>query len=198
MNRVQVVDYDQEWLGAFERVRSYVWPAVRDIALSIEHVGSTSVPGLKAKPVIDLCTVVLSRKEVPACIERLASIGYVHRGNLGVPDREAFRSPDELPRHHLYLSPRESLSLKNHLRFRDYLRSHPEAARAYGELKAALAQRFPEDMDSYIAGKTEFILRILGEVGLSDEECAEIRRINQMNNVVLPNQASQPPGVVGG
>jgi len=191
MNRVQVVEYDPEWLGVFERVRSYVWPAVGDIALSVEHIGSTSVPGLRAKPVIDVCIVVASRREVPACIERLASIGYVHRGNLGVPEREAFRRPDELTRHHLYLSPRESLSLKNHLGFRDYLRSHPEAAREYGELKAELARRFPGDIDSYIVGKTEFILRILGEIGLSEEECAEIRRINQMSNVVRPDS----PGV---
>lgn len=198
MNRIQVVDYDPEWPGAFERVRSYVWPAVRDIALSVEHVGSTAVPGLRAKPVIDVCVVVLSTEEVPASIERLARTGYVHRGNLGVPEREAFRSPDGLPRHHLYLSPRESLSLKNHLGLRDYLRSHSEAARAYGELKAALAHRFPEDINNYIAGKTEFILGILREIGLSEEECAEIRRINPMNNVVLPIPPLQPPGVAGG
>ncbi len=184
MNRVHVVAYDPEWPRIFERIRSYVWPAVRDVAFDVEHVGSTSVPGLRGKPVVDACIVVASSREVQACIERLASIGYVHRGNLGVPEREAFRHPDELPRHHLYLSPRESLSLKNHLGFRDYLRSHPEAAREYGELKASLARRFPADMDSYIVGKTDFVLRILGAIGLSELELAAIRRIIQMDNVV--------------
>lgn len=182
MNRVQVVEYDPAWPGIFDQLRAYVWPSLSDVALGIEHVGSTSVPGLRAKPVIDACIVVASRNEVPACIQRLASIGYVHRGNLGVPDREAFRRPDEVPRHHLYLSPRESLSLKNHLGFRDYLRLHPEAAREYGELKTSLARRFPDDIDSYIAGKTEFILHVLAEIGLSEEELAEIRRINRMDN----------------
>ena len=106
MSRVQVVDYDPEWPAVFERVQSYVWPAVSDISLNVEHVGSTSVPGLRAKPVIDACIVVASSSEVPVCIERLASIGYIHRGNLGVPEREAFRhAPDELPRHHLYVDP---------------------------------------------------------------------------------------------
>lgn len=90
----------------------------------------------------------------------------------------------ELPKHHLYLSPRESLSLRNHLGFRDYLRAHPEAAREYGELKASLARRFPEDMDTYIVGKTDFVLRILGEIGLSEMELTAIRRINQADNVI--------------
>lgn len=188
MKPVRVVAYDPEWPRIFERIRSYVWPAVRDIAIGVEHVGSTSVPGLSAKPVIDACIVVQSSREVPACIERLAGIDYVHRGNLGVPEREAFRRPDHLPRHHLYLSPRESLSLKNHLGFRDYLRSHPDAAREYGALKASLARRFPEDIDRYIVGKTDFVLRILGEIGLSETELAAIRRINQLDNVVRPSQ----------
>lgn len=188
MKPVRVVAYDPEWPRIFERIRSYVWPAVRDIAIDVEHVGSTSVPGLSAKPVIDACIVVHSSREVPACIERLAGIDYVHRGNLGVPEREAFRRPDHLPRHHLYLSPRESLSLKNHLGFRDYLRSHPDTALEYGELKASLARRFPEDIDRYIVGKTDFVLRILGEIGLSETELAAIRRINQLDNVVRPSQ----------
>lgn len=198
MNIVQVVEYSPEWPRLFEQVRSYVWPAVRDIALEVEHVGSTSVEGLRAKPVIDVCIVVASRKDVSACIERLGDIGYVHRGNLGVPDREAFRSPDHLPRHHLYLSPGNSLSLRNHLGLRDYLRSHPEAAREYGELKASLASRFPADMDSYIVGKVEFILRVLAEIGFSKDQLAEIRRINGMDNVVRPEPPLPPPGLAGG
>jgi GrpB-like predicted nucleotidyltransferase (UPF0157 family) len=118
MKRVHVVAYDPEWPQIFERIRSYVWPTVHDVAIDVEHIGSTSVPGLSAKPVIDACIVVATRRDVKACIDRLASIGYVHRGNLGVPEREAFRRPDKLPRHHLYLSQRDSLSLKNHLGFR--------------------------------------------------------------------------------
>lgn len=192
MSRVHVVEYDPEWARTFERIRSIVWPAVQDVAIGVEHVGSTAVPGLMAKPVIDACIVVASSGEIQECIDRLASIGYVHRGNLGVPDREAFRQPEELPKHHLYLSPRESLSLKNHLGFRDYLRSHPEAAREYGELKAGLARRFPTNMDSYIDGKTTFVLRILAENGLSETELAVIRSINQMDSTVRPGSARQP------
>jgi GrpB-like predicted nucleotidyltransferase (UPF0157 family) len=194
MSRVEVVEYDPGWPGLFERVRSYVWPAVRHIALSVEHVGSTAIPGLRAKPVIDACVTVKSREDIPACIESLASLGYVHRGNLGVPDREAFRRPQHLPRHHLYLSPRSSLSLRNHLSVRDYLRSHPEVAQEYGELKASLARRFPEDIDSYVVGKTDFILSILRETGLNEDELAEIKRINQIEYVLRSSAAVQPSG----
>ena len=193
MSRVQVVEYDPEWPRVFERIHSFVWPAVSDVAISVEHVGSTSVPGLSGKPVIDACIVVASKQDVPVCVERLAGIGYIHRGDLGVPEREAFRRPDHLPRHHLYLSPRASLSLRNHLGFRNYLRSHPEAAAAYGELKASLARRFPDDIDSYIVGKTDFVLRILGEIGLNEGELGEIRRINQMENLVRPDPPPTQP-----
>ena len=186
MKPVEVVEHDAAWAGMFDRIHAYVWPAVREVALALEHVGSTSVPGLKAKPVIDACVVVPSRREIPECIASLETLGYVHKGDLGVPDREAFGRPEGLPRHHLYLSPQGCLSLKNHLGFRDYLRTHPEEARVYGELKATLARRFPTDIDSYIVGKTEFVLGVLQRIGLTEEELAEIRRINRMENLVRP------------
>lgn len=174
-----MVAYDPAWADGFERIRSFVWSAVRDVALSVEHVGSTSVPGLAAKAVIDVCVVVASREDVPPCIERLAGIGYEHRGDLGVPGREAFRAPVHLPKQHMYLSHRNNVHLKNHLGLRDHLRAHPDAARTYGDLKIALAERFPDDIDSYIEGKSEFILGVLRAIGLVDDELAEIERVNE-------------------
>ena len=186
MSRVEVNPYDPEWPHTFERIRAHVWPAVQHAAVSLEHVGSTAVPGLRAKPVIDACIVVASPRDISYVVKALTKIGYVHRGELGVPDRQAFKQPASLPRHHLYASHRGSLSLKNHLGLRDYLRARPEVALAYGDLKAALASRFPEDIDSYIAGKTDFILNILRQIGLSDEELAAIQRINQAENLAAP------------
>src|SRR5688572_24780737 len=143
MSRVEVRAYDPEWPQTFDHIREVVWPAVQHAAMSFEHVGSTSVPGLRAKPVIDACIVVASRRDIPHVAKALATVGYIHRGDLGVPDREAFRQPASLPKHHLYASHRGSLSLKNHLGLRDYLRAHPQAVEEYGGLKAALASRFP-------------------------------------------------------
>lgn len=179
MPRVEVKPYDPDWPRIFDQIRAAVWPVVQHAAMALEHVGSTSVPGLQAKPVIDACIVVASPRDIPYVVKALATLGYVHRGELGVPDRAAFRHPASLPKHHLYASPRRSLSLKNQLGLRDYLRANPEAAREYGELKLQLARRFPDDIDAYIAGKTEFILGVLRNVGLTDEELAVIKAINQ-------------------
>jgi GrpB-like predicted nucleotidyltransferase (UPF0157 family) len=179
MRRVVVVDYDPEWPRVFEALRAGVWEAVRDSAVGIEHIGSTSVPGLAAKPIIDMAIIVASADQVPLVINRLAGIGYVHRGNLGIEDREAFHNPPGLPPHHLYLCPSGSLGLINPLNLRDYLRKHPQAAAAYGKLKQSLAAQFPEDIDSYVSGKTDFILEVLREAGFSTKQLETIARANR-------------------
>jgi GrpB-like predicted nucleotidyltransferase (UPF0157 family) len=125
---IVVVDYDPYWPATFEQLRQRIWPAVADVATSVEHVGSTSVPGLAAKPIIDMSVVVPTASDVSIAIGRLAALGYIHCGNLGVEERDAFQSPGDLPRHHLYLCPHNSLALRNHVLVRDYLRAHPEAA----------------------------------------------------------------------
>ncbi len=183
MPRVEVTPYDPDWPRTFDHIHAAVWPAVQHAAMALEHVGSTAVPGLQAKPIIDACIVVASPRDIPYVVKALAALGYVHRGELGVPDRAAFRPPASLPKHHLYASPRRSLSLKNQLGLRDYLRAHPEAAKEYGKLKEELARQFPEDIDAYIAGKTDFILGVLRTIGLTDEELAAIRAINQPDNL---------------
>jgi len=86
MRTIVVVDYDPGWPEAFEQVRERVWPAIRDFALAMEHVGSTSVTGLAAKPIIDISIVAREDADVPEAIERLKTLGYVHRGNLGIED----------------------------------------------------------------------------------------------------------------
>ena len=131
-----------------EKLRARIWPVVSDVAIRIEHVGSTSVPGLAAKPIIDLTVVVGGRTDVPLTITRLATLGYRHRGNLGIEDREAFDHRPELPRHNLYVCPEGTIGVVNQLAVRDYLRAQPDAARHYGNLKRRLAVEFPTDIDS--------------------------------------------------
>lgn len=178
MARVVVVDYDPSWPGLFDEVRAHVWPAVADVASRVEHVGSTAVPGLAAKPVIDI-DVIVPAGLVPEAIARLEGVGYEHEGDLGVTGREAFRAPSGLPRHHLYLCPEGSLALANHIAVRDYLRRAPSDAQAYGELKKRLAVEFADDRDGYGRGKTEFILRVLQETGFATESLSDIHRQNQ-------------------
>jgi GrpB-like predicted nucleotidyltransferase (UPF0157 family) len=176
---VIVEDYDPAWPRDFEMLRQRIWPDVADVALRIEHVGSTSVPGLAAKPIIDMTIVVRLRPEVPKAIARLAALGYVHRGTLGIDDRDAFDHPADLRRHNLYVCPAETIGIVNQIAVRDFLRAHPEDAARYGALKKQLADRFPSDIDNYVLGKTDFVLEILRRAGLTADQIAKIELDNR-------------------
>lgn len=180
MQAIVVTEYDPGWPLIFEQLRAYLWPAVADIAVAIEHVGSTSVVGLAAKPIIDLDIIVPSAADIPTAIARLSALGYQHLGDRGIAGREAFRQQNDMPPHHLYLCPADSVALHNHLAVRDYLRSHPEAIQAYSELKKHLAATFPDNIDRYVDGKTDLILSMLQHAELSAEQLAAIERANRL------------------
>jgi GrpB-like predicted nucleotidyltransferase (UPF0157 family) len=179
---IEVVDYDPVWPALFEQLRARVWKAVEPCAVSVEHIGSTSVPGLAAKPIVDITVIVAAQGDVRVAIERVAAVGYVHQGNLGVEGREAFQSPRGLPAHNLYVCPRNSLGLENHLAVRDYLRTHAHAARSYGDLKKRLAGQFRHDIDGYVAGKTDAILEILRDSGFPADKLETIERANRKSD----------------
>ena len=175
---IVVLDYDPEWPRLFEVLRHPIANALSDVAIAIEHVGSTEVPGLAAKPIVDL-DVVVPPNQVATAIARLAALGYEHKGDLGVPGREALRHPPHLPRHHVYVCPPGNLALANHLAVRDRLRADPAIASAYGALKKQLAARFADDVDRYVAGKTAFILDVLRQAGFRAEDITAIERLNR-------------------
>ncbi|MGH3478427.1 MAG: GrpB family protein [Nocardioidaceae bacterium] len=156
---IVVGDYDPAWPAWFDTVRRHVWPAVRDVARRIDHVGSTAVPGLAAKPIIDLDVVVASDHDVSLVIEQLATIGYRWRGDLGVPGREAFTAIDDqgLPPHNLYVVVENNQAHVDHWLLRDVLRTEPEARQRYAALKKRNAQRADRDMDVYVAAKADFV-----------------------------------------
>jgi GrpB-like predicted nucleotidyltransferase (UPF0157 family) len=180
MSALIVVDYDPAWPQLFARLHACVWPAICDVATSLEHVGSTSVPGLAAKPVIDMTIIVPGEPELRTVIDRLAPLGYHHRGNLGVTGREAFTCPVDSPEHHLYACIAGAQGLRNHLAVRDYLRNHSDVTRQYGELKKSLAAQFPHDIDAYVDGKTELILKILAASNFSGDDLQQISNINRL------------------
>jgi len=160
-------------------LRSRILDALGSVVDSIEHVGSTSVPGLAAKPTIDMDVVVLSAADLPLTIERLAALGYQHLGNLGIEGREAFESPSGRLAHHLYVCIRGSVALTNHLTVRDYLRQNSDAAAKYGLLKRRLAKQYPTDATQYVEGKTDFLLGVLREAGLPADALREIGDANR-------------------
>ena len=160
--RVTVVPYNEQWKTDFEKIRQHLLPAVREIIVGIEHVGSTSVAGLAAKPIIDIDVVIKDYSVFDAEVEKLAFLGYIYEGNLGIKDREAFdyQGDTDLPKHHLYVCPAFSAELKRHLAFRDYLRTHPEAVEKYGKVKQDGAKQFPDSIDDYINFKSPCIEEI--------------------------------------
>lgn len=158
---VILVDYDRHWPDLFEALRAPVVAVLGDLVIVVEHVGSTAVPGLAAKPIIDMDVVVPSAADIPGAIGRLATLGYVHRGDLGIAGREAFTAPAGTPRHDLYVCAIDSEELRRHRLFRGYLLTHPEEARAYGALKTAAARRFGEDRAAYTEAKTRFVEAVL-------------------------------------
>jgi GrpB-like predicted nucleotidyltransferase (UPF0157 family) len=172
---VVVVEYDPEWQRRFERLREAVAPALGDVAVSIEHVGSTSVPGLAAKPIVDVDVVVATAADVPVATERLTTLGYGHQGDLGIPGREAFSRPTEgvlsAVAHNLYVCAADAAELQRHLAFRDYLRAHPDAVQDYAAVKREGARRTPDDRDAYQDFKSPVVRRIL-ERALAAERAA--------------------------
>jgi GrpB-like predicted nucleotidyltransferase (UPF0157 family) len=157
---ITIQNYDPLWPQRFEMLRSRIAAVLDVLAAAIEHIGSTAVPGLAAKPIIDIDVLLRSAAELPLAIIRLASLGYEHRGDLGIPGREAFRTPpDDFP-HHLYLCPPDSQEYRRHIAFRDHLRTHPEDARAYATLKHNLVAKLCDRRDAYTQAKSEFIADI--------------------------------------
>src|ERR1035437_10199467 len=141
---VIMVEYDPRWGEAFALLRQELAGVLGNVAIAIEHVGSTAVLGLCAKPIIDI-DVVVAERQVGEAIRRLAALGCVHQGDLGITGREAFTGLPGRPAHHLYVCRPETPALREHIAFRDYLRAHPDAAAAYGVVKREAAIAFRED-----------------------------------------------------
>ena len=163
-----VQPYDEMWKQDFINISNEIRDVLGELALRIEHVGSTSVPGLSAKPVIDIDVVIRDDSMLEEVVSRLAKIGYQHEGNLGIAGREAFgyEGKEHLKEHHLYVCPEDSPELKRHVAFRDYLRSHPDAVREYSRIKEEAASLYPYEIDQYIGHKSPVIEKIYKEIGL--------------------------------
>jgi GrpB-like predicted nucleotidyltransferase (UPF0157 family) len=155
---VEVVDYDHSWPAQYAEERDRIAAAIGDTALAIEHVGGTAVPGLPAKPVIDLMVGVEDIERAGPAVAGLINLGYeyVPEFESELPDRRYFRrgAPES---HHVHMVSASSDFFQEHLLFRDWLREHPQAAEEYGKLKRGLASRHRLDRDAYRAGKLPFI-----------------------------------------
>ena len=147
--KVVVLPYYVEWQSAFEKIKDEIEEAIGDLIIGIEHVGSTSVEGMSAKPCIDIDVIIEDYLSFAKVVDGLQAIGYIHEGNLGIKDREAFKysGKEHLQMHHLYVCPKYSEELHRHIIFRDFLRSNPEAVKKYSLIKEKAAELFPNDID---------------------------------------------------
>ena len=165
---VLVLPYDERWRQDFLKIEAELTEALGQLIIGIEHVGSTSVRGLSAKPIIDIDVVIKDYSGLGDVVSALGRIGYQHEGNLGIAGREAFKydGKEHLQKHHLYVCPEDSPELKRHLAFRDYLRTHPAAIWEYSRIKKEGAELYPDDIERYIKHKSPFIEKIYAEIGI--------------------------------
>ncbi|TQR44378.1 GrpB family protein [Paenibacillus popilliae] len=163
MEQVIIDSYNPEWIRRYEEERDKIMEAVADIGLAVEHIGSTSVPGLSAKPVIDMMLGVRQLEDMKAKhIERLLEIGYEYVLKPDFPERLFFRRGQwRAGTEHLHVYLYNGDNWKDNIRFRNYLRMHRDAREQYMQLKHALAAQFPHDRVQYTAGKTDFIQGII-------------------------------------
>ena len=157
---VKLIPYTSEWARLFEEEKARLEAAIGDEVLDIQHVGSTSIPGMIAKPILDIGIAVKDYEEARVCIRPIEQLGYEYRGEHGIPRRHFFVK-GESRTHHIHMNERCSRAWENQVLFRDYLIRYPEQAQEYAALKSELAKRHPKDREAYTKGKASFIEGVL-------------------------------------
>ncbi|MHC5218284.1 GrpB family protein [Enterococcus sp. LJL128] len=160
--KIEVVPYNPAWPHLFEEEKACLKQALPDeLVVSVVHIGSTSVPGLAAKPIIDICLIVEDIAELDKYQEVMAEIGYESWGAYGLPGRRYFPKGGDQRSHHIHAYQFDNLSeIGRHIAFRDFLRNHREIASTYGEIKQTAAAAYPEDIESYGDYKDEFVKKV--------------------------------------
>ena len=158
MQHITVVPYDPAWPGLYEAEAQAIAGVLGQRLTAIHHIGSTAVPGLAAKPVIDIMPVVWAVTEADECRADFEALGYEYLGEFGIPGRRYLRKGCDERTHQMHIFASDDVhAIARHLAVRDYLRAHPARAAAYGALKLELAARFPYDIDGYCDGKDAFV-----------------------------------------
>ena len=160
MRKVEVMPYDKRWVSKFEEESRKLFEIFGAEMIELHHIGSTSVSGLHAKPIIDMMPVVRDIHRVNDYNTAMIAIGYEPKGENGIAGRRYFQKGGDNRTHHIHIYAQGNSEIKRHIAFRDYLRAHPDVAQEYGDLKERLSQRFPYDIESYINGKEQLLSEI--------------------------------------
>ncbi len=159
LNQIVVMPYDPAWQGEFEAESRRILNALGDNVVSVHHIGSTAIPGIFAKPIIDILLEVNDLVRLDAETEAMQALGYEAMGEFGIPGRRYFRKSNRLGvrTHHVHAFQTGNPEIERHLAFRDYMIAHPTEAQAYSALKQELARVYPHDRQAYVTGKDPFI-----------------------------------------
>ncbi|WP_342505093.1 GrpB family protein [Sporosarcina sp. FSL K6-2383] len=160
MRKVEVLPYDKQWASMFAEESRKLYEIFGAEIIEIHHIGSTSVKGLHAKPIIDMMPIVNDIHRVNDYNTAMIAIGYEAKGENGIAGRRYFQKGGDNRTHHVHIYACGNSEIKRHLAFRDYLRAHPDVSQEYGDLKEKLSQRFPFDIESYIKGKEQLASEI--------------------------------------
>ena len=188
MRIIEVVPYNPKWPQLFEEEAALIKKALGDNCIAIYHVGSTSVPGLSAKPIIDILPVVKDILEVDYRTKAMENLGYVAKGENGMAFRRFFQKGGTIKTHNVHVYEQGDPEIDRYLKFRDWMRSHPDDREAYAKLKKELAAKFPHDILSYCNGKDAFVASIDDKDGyqgwrmvqaLTDREWAAVSALHQ-------------------
>ncbi|MFM1652852.1 GrpB family protein [Brevibacillus sp. B_LB10_24] len=156
--KVVVTEYNDTWNHMFSEEAQKIKGIFGDELVDIHHIGSTSVPGLKAKPIIDIMPVVKDIEKVDAFDEQMTGLGYECMGEFGIKGRRYFRKGGDNRTHQIHVFQVDNKeAIERHLAVRDFLRTHVEAAKQYGNLKEMLAKHYPDDIEAYMDGKDAFV-----------------------------------------
>ncbi|MBU5440375.1 GrpB family protein [Tissierella sp. MSJ-40] len=158
---IKVVDYDENWENEYEKEEHNIKAILQDELINSFHIGSTSVPGLKAKPIIDIMLVVHDINKLDLFSKQFEELEYEVMGEFGIIGRRYFRKGGDNRTHQIHAFQFDNIAeIERHLLFRDYLRKHPEVCKQYGELKSKLAEQYPNDIEGYGDGKDSFVKNV--------------------------------------
>ncbi len=183
--KIEVIEYDPQWPVLFELEAERVKQALGCNCITVHHIGSTSIPGLSAKPIIDMLPVVRDIQEVDKATKAMECLGYEAKGEYGMAFRRYFQKGGNVRTHHVHVYEEGDPEISRYLKFRDWMRSHPADAENYAKLKVELAEKFPHDILQYCNGKDAFVASIDAKDGfdgwrivqaLTDREWAAVRR----------------------
>ncbi len=158
--RVGIVSYNPNWKEIYKEESKKIKNVLSDIIVDIHHIGSTAIPGIKAKPVIDILVEVKDIEAVDRYNNKMEELGYEVMGEYGIPKRRFFRKGGNNRTHHIHIFQVGNEEIERHINFKEYLISHPDKAREYSKLKEKLTNKYTYDVENYTNGKSDFIKEI--------------------------------------